>query len=86
MFRKGTKLPSGVSAPEEASLGEVSLSNIIDTNGHEVVVFNSYDLKHNDPLNLRAIKLLTNKNMLNELTFIFWLPFEMTPIYYPHAV
>lgn len=44
------------------------------------------DLKHNDPLNLRAIKLLTNKNMLNELTFIFWLPFEMTPIYYPHAV
>lgn len=44
MFRKGTKLPSSVSAPEEASLGEVSLSNIIDANGHEVVVFNSVNL------------------------------------------
>lgn len=38
---EGTELPGGVSAPEEASLGEVFLSNVVDANGHEVVVFDS---------------------------------------------
>ena len=40
-FREHTELPSGISAPEENSLWNVLLSNVVDSNGHEIVVLNA---------------------------------------------
>ena len=38
---KFTELPGGVGAPEEAASRAFSLSDIVDSNGNKVVVFNS---------------------------------------------
>ena len=39
--RKHAELPGGISAPEENSLRNVLLSNVVDSNGHEIVVLNA---------------------------------------------
>ena len=36
-----TELPGGIGAPEEVAFGEVLLSDVIDANGHKIIVFNS---------------------------------------------
>lgn len=36
------ELPGGISAPEEYTLGEIGLSDVVDSNGHEIVVLNAY--------------------------------------------
>lgn len=36
------ELPGGIRAPEEHTLGDVLLSDVVDSNGHEIVVLNSY--------------------------------------------
>lgn len=36
------KLPGRIRAPEEHTLRNVLLSDVVDSNGHEIVVLNSY--------------------------------------------
>lgn len=36
------ELPGSIGAPEEHTLGDVLLSDVVDSNGHEIVVLNSY--------------------------------------------
>jgi len=40
---EATELPGGVGAPHEAAFGEVFFTNIVHSNGHKIVVFNSID-------------------------------------------
>ena len=41
-IRQHRELPGGVSAPEEHTLRNICLSDVVDSNGHEVVVLNAY--------------------------------------------
>ena len=41
IHRKFTKLPGSIGAPEEAAFWEVFSADVVYTNGHEIVVFNS---------------------------------------------
>lgn len=36
-----TELPGGIGAPEEVACGSLFLSNVVDSNGNKIVVFNS---------------------------------------------
>ena len=44
-FWKYTELPSSISAPEENSLRKVLMPDIVDSNGHEVIVLDTFQTK-----------------------------------------
>ena len=35
-------MPGGVSAPEEDTLRKVTFADIVDSNGHKIIVLNAY--------------------------------------------
>jgi hypothetical protein len=48
-------LPGGVGAPKEHTLRNIALADVVDSNGHEVVVLNAYS---NRKVSVMEISLL----------------------------